>query len=221
MALPINVTKVMASASGTGPVTLIEIITPGGVVLYVSDQQIVANSVLTSSAAVTNLPWLASAATFQESKTTKTSTGKFTLQNLSGDTVMRDLSRIFSMTELTGSICFCRVWLPAAEAAIYSWLGKMREPEERGDTFACSLIGFDNWSMIKAPPFHVGETCGLDFGSVECGSTATTPCNQSYGTCSSIERMKSVIVQWNGAPLDYTQVVQPAQSVQMNNQRPF
>jgi hypothetical protein len=221
MTLPANVTAVMKASGGSAPINLIEILTRSGLSIFISDQQVVANSWLTGADAVTYLPWLVGVPEFHEYRSTKTSTASFNLQNISGNTVARDVATLFSANELTGATVFCRIWRTDAETALYSFLGKLASPEIDEQTLNCSANGFDNWSVIKAPPFRIGETCGLDFGSIECGSTSSTPCNQSYGTCSSIERMKSVIVQWDGAALDYTQVVQPAQTVQMNNQRPF
>jgi hypothetical protein len=222
MPLPLNVTKVMAGAGGAGPITLVEILARSGTALFISDQKIACNSWLNPAAGqVTYMPWLSSAVTIDEDRSCKSSTASFEMSNLAGDSVMRTLSRIASTTELAGALICVRIWLTASEVAIFTWLGKLKEPLDRGNTFSCDCMGFDNWSQIKAPPFHVGEICGLDFGSVNCGSTSSTPCNQNYGTCSSIERFQGVIIQWNGAALDYTQVAMPAQTVQMNNKRPF
>jgi hypothetical protein len=204
----------------TLPIVLIEILTRSGVALFISEQKTQAPTWLTTGFAVYQ-PWLSSAVRIKEYRSSQTSTANFDIQNLSGDTVMRDMARTFSMHELTGAIVSVRLWNVVEETEKKRFLGKMMEPADNGDTFACSLQGFDNWSMIKAPPFRIGETCGLDFGSVACGSTSSTPCNQSYGTCSAKERFQGVIIQWNGAPLDYKQIVQPAQSVQLNLQRPF
>ncbi len=218
-----NANAVMAGSGGASPIVLIEILTRSGFALFISEQQIVAPTWIVNTAGMiaTYQPWLASAFEATEYMTSQTSTASFGIQNLSGDSVMRDMARIFSVNELTGAMVSARLWNAAAELAIFSFLGKLTEPADNGDTFSCNLQGFDNWSAIKAPPLKIGETCGLDFGSIACGSTASTPCNQSYGTCTAKERFQGVVIPWNGAPLDYKQIVQPAQSVQMNNQRPF
>ena len=90
-------------------------------------------------------------------------------------------------------------------------------------TMDLSIEGFGNWSAITAPSLKIDVTCGLYFGSVACGSVASTPCQQSYGTCSSIERFQGVIVQWDsnvGLALP-TQISQPAPLVSINNGRAF
>jgi hypothetical protein len=200
---------------------LIEIVTRSGNLLAISEQKITATSMQTDVDAIEFKPWLIGAPVYHEYRSTQTDTAQCEVQNLSGDTIYRDVAKFFSANELTGALFLSRIWSVESESALYTFIGKMEEPEITDESLSLHANSIKNWSAVKAPPYHIGETCGLDFGSIACGSTATTPCNQSYGTCSAIERFQGVITQWNGSPINYTQISQPAQTVELNNKRPF
>jgi hypothetical protein len=64
----------------------------------------------------------------------------------------------------------------------------------------------------------------LFFGSAACGSTNPTPCQNTYGTCTSIERFAGVIIYWvDGAftVAPTTQIAQPPPVNVQNKARAF
>ena len=225
--LPAYVSRRIAASGGLAPLALVELQALSGNRYFWSDARVAAPSVLavyyppasgvipqgtnTATPMANFLPWLLKKPTFHLTRSTATATGSLTVQNLSGDTVRRDTALIFSQQEMTGALVFYRRWLADCEAATFQFQGNVDEAEiaADGDSMTLSLEGMCNWSKIDAPDMEIGVSCGLTFGSVECGSTSTTPCTNSYGTCSSIERYKGILVEWTGAQLDYTQYVQP------------
>ena len=113
---------------------------------------------------------------------------------------------------MTNALVYYRLWSIDCEYSLFDFQGNVDDAEVAadGDSMTLSLEGFCAWSKIKTPLFQIGVGCGLTFGSSQCGSTAATPCNNSYGTCSSTNRFNGIVLEWNGAQLDYTQTVQPA-----------
>ena len=216
--------KARLAASGSGAaVSLLEVLTVTNDYYAWSDSDIKAAGALpvpTLVAGVLTLvyqipyfkPWLLSAGPFKRSSNTTTSSGQVTVQNLSGDRVRRDISTIFSQKAIVGALVYFRVWLADAEFATYSFAGSVESAdiEADGSAMTLQLEGIANWAKIDAPYKDIGVSCPLSFGSVECGSTSGTPCDNSYGSCTSTERFQGFLSQWAGATLNTNQYVQPA-----------
>lgn len=211
----------MAASGGAAPIVLLEMQTISGQLLYVSEFGITANSLLSGAAAVNYNPWLIGTTRFTVYRSTTTYSASFELQNISGDSVFRDVSKFFSANELIGATVAMRIWRADSQTALFVFIGEMLDPEVTGMSMSCQASGFGNWSAIKAPPFQVGVSCPLYFGSVACGSTAAQPCQQSYGTCTSIERFMGSINQYSQNGPSLTQISQPAPAVTYNPQRKF
>ena len=211
----------MAASGGVAPIVLVEIQTISGKFLYISEAGTSANSVLSGAALVAYQPWLIGATKFTIYRSTTTYRAQFTIQNLSGDTVFRDMAKFFSANELTGALVCMRIWRGDSATAIFQFVGQMLDPLADEMSFECSVEGFGNWSAIKAPNYQISISCPLYFGGVACGSTAATPCQQSYGTCTSIERFAGSIEQWSGFGPSMTQNAQPAPLITFNPARKF
>ena len=208
---PAVVARLQASG-GSAPVSLFEVQTLSGNTYFWSEAAIAAPSLLAPAVPLTNfVPWLLDGTSFHGYKSTQTRTGRVQVQNLSGDSVRRDASLIFSRQEMVNALVAYRRWLTDCEYATYTFVGSVDDAqiEPDGSSMTLTLEGFTNWSKLAAPSAQTGVSCPLTFGSVECGSTAGTPCNNDYGTCSSIERFQGILVEWTGASLNPTQYVQP------------
>ena len=83
--------------------------------------------------------------------------------------------------------------------------------------------GFGSWSAVRAPAYQVDVCCPLTFGSAACGSLSPTPCNNTYGSCSSRQRFDGVVTVWTSDLLTVptAQIAQPAPSSAANLQRSF
>lgn len=168
--------------------------------------------------------WIMGAPRFTLTGTTQTNTGTIQVQNKSGNTVTRDAATAFSQQEFIGALVVYRLWRADSEAAIFTFIGNVSAVEIDDDTMTLTLEGFGNWSAILAPAVNIDPTCGLYFGSGECGSTSSTPCQNTYGTCTSIERFKGVIAAWDWASqaaITLVQIAQPPPVVVHNPARAF
>jgi hypothetical protein len=222
-ALLSGVTRPMASAGGCASNTLIEVRTVSGNTYFWSEQRGNWNSIIDGTDANLYLDWLVGVPTFSLYGSTQTSTGSFSVQNLSGNTVQRDVALAYARNEFIGAFVYIRIWRADAETAVFTFIGNIVDADIDEKTMDLSIEGFDNYSAIKAPGFSIDVACGLIFGGIACGSTATVPCQQSYGTCSSIERFQGIVVQWDYAdgiaPL--VSIAQPAPAVSFNPGRAF
>jgi hypothetical protein len=237
--LPIPTKKAMKASGGPAPVTLMEVLTIGNALYCWSDASIVAPSVLYSDAVAsgnpsstlphpmyiqrrggnpsgfaTYSPWILKPLVLTEYKTTQTSTFSVSVQNLTGDTVRRDVSRIMATQVLVGALVYFQIFKVSSATAIKTFLSKIDsvEVEAGGTQMTVSGIGFCAWSAIPAPREDLGVSCGNIFNSngsfYACGSVSSTPCTNSYGSCTSTNRFKGVVTEWLGAQQVYEQYAQ-------------
>lgn len=167
--------------------------------------------------------WLVGSQKFQLHGSTETDTANISVQNISGDTIKRDAARAFSEHELIGASVVYQLVDDASEVVLLLFKGYVSDAELNDQTLDLTIEGFANWSAVRAPAFSIGVSCGLFFGSAQCGSTASMPCNQTYGSCSSVERFQGVIVQWNSSNFNppANQISQPAPAAAYNPARTF
>jgi hypothetical protein len=147
-------------------------------------------------------------------KTVKASTATVSIENISGDTIRRTTGQIFAAEELVTALVFLRCFRIDSGFAIDSFMGNVADASiaADGDSLDLSIVGVDNWAQTPAPREQISSTCSSIFNSggafYACGSTSDTPCNNDYGTCSSLNRFKGVITEWIGSELPQTQVAQ-------------
>jgi len=169
------------------------------------------------------LDWLVKTQHFQLFGSTQTDTATLSVQNLSGNTVERDVALAYAKNEFIGAFVYYRLWRADAECAIFQFAGNVVDADIDEEVMELTLEGFGNYSAIRAPAYAIDVACPLFFGSIACGSTSPTPCQQSYGTCTSIERFAGALVQWDFSdgvtPL--VQIAQPPPVAAANLARPF
>jgi hypothetical protein len=213
-------TFVPLAASGlVAPVLLVEVLTASGAYYCWSEHKTTWPTVLQSGNSLF-LDYLTGEQRFQITGTTETDTATVTVQNISGNTVMRDVATAFSKAEFIGALVYCRLWKGDAQTSLFSFMGNVSNAEIDEQTMVLSIEGFGNWSAVPAPAYNIDVSCPLSFGSVACGSTSPIPCDLTYGNCSSIERFAGTIVEWI-TDQPNTQVAQPAPAVFYNPARAF
>jgi len=221
--LPRGVTGPMSASGGCAPVSLVEIRTLSGNTYFLSEQRGIWNSIINGTTENEYQDWLVGQQQFHETGTTATDTASLSIQNLSGNTVERDMALAYAKNEFVGAFVYYRLWRADAETAIFTFTGNVTDADIDENVMDLSVEGFGNYSAVKVPSYDIDVSCPLFFGSEACGSTSPTPCNQSYGDCSSIERFAGIVVQWNfsnsSAPL--VQIAQPAPAVSYNPARAF
>ncbi|QHN04432.1 hypothetical protein FTO74_14445 [Granulicella sp. WH15] len=233
--LPIPAKAVMQANGGSPPVCLLEVLTISNNLYFWSDGSPKVVAVLNTyplpgsgDGGILTLPpvqfqpWITTPPVFRTYKSTQTATATITIQNVSGDSIRRDAALSFSKDEFSSALIYFRLWREDCELSEFSFQGNVDEIDidADGDSMTLTVEGFCNWSKITAPNRQIGVSCTLRFGTVNCGSTSAIPCDNSYGTCSSIERFDGIVLEWNGAALDYTQYAQAAPTRVFNGRNP-
>jgi hypothetical protein len=190
-------TFVPLAASGlVAPRTLVEVQTAAGDLYLWSEHKGLYPSAINGGGIAQYLDWLVGQQKFTLFGTTQTDTATISVQNISGNTVQRDIAMAFSRVEFIGAFVYARIW--------------------RGDSMAALLT----YSAVRAPAYDIDKSCPLLFGSVACGSTSPTPCDQSYGGCLSINRFAGAVTQWDDE-CSNVEMAQPAPAVFYNTGRAF
>ncbi len=158
-------------------------------------------------------PWLTRPPAWGFTGTLATATSDASFQNVSGDTVNRSHSLLFSTSDMWGALFIYRLWLAAAETALITVIGKVDDATVDGDELDLTLSDIGNWSQIKAPDCTIDVSCGNIFGSPQCGSVSPTPCQNSYGSCTQINRFKGVVTQWSDSVVSIANASGVAQPV--------
>jgi hypothetical protein len=166
------------------------------------------------------LDWLAAPPVFRIYGSTQTDTATIVIQNISGNTVERDAMKAFVETELDGALVVARLWRGDAEQQLLRFIGNVSGVHVTETQVEISVEGSGNWSAITVPSYDIDPSCPLTFASKACASTSPTPCDQTYGTCSSINRFAGVLTGWIEETPD-VQIAQPAPNVIFNPRRPF
>lgn len=215
-------TFIPLAASGlVAPVLLVELLTASGTFYCWSEHKTNWPSVIQGGGSYQFLDYLIPGAQhFNLTGTTETDTATIAVQNISGNTVTRDTASAFSESEFIGALVYCRIWDGASQTSLFEFMGNVDMAEISETSMTLNIEGFGNWSAVPAPAYNIDVSCPLSFGSVACGSTSPTPCDLTYGNCSSIERFAGTIVEWD-TDQPNVQIAQPAPNFFYNAKRAF
>jgi hypothetical protein len=214
-------TFVPLAASGlVAPRTLVEVQTAAGDLYLWSEHKGLYPSAINGGGIAQYLDWLVGQQKFTLFGTTQTDTATISVQNISGNTVQRDIAMAFSRVEFIGAFVYARIWRGDSMAALLTFAGNVSEAEVDEQQMQLSVEGFGNYSAVRAPAYDIDKSCPLLFGSVACGSTSPTPCDQSYGGCLSINRFAGAVTQWDDE-CSNVEMAQPAPAVFYNTGRAF
>jgi hypothetical protein len=207
------------SRTGVAPACLLDIQTMDGDIYYIADRAIsFVPAVITPDGnplLAQYLPWLMTAPTFRFYRSTQTDTGTIQLQNISGDTVTRDFSRLARHSALEGAIFVFRWWQAGGEFAWREVHGMLSVVSISGTsaqlTATQTLAGNDD-----TPAEFYSENCQLVWKEKRCGATGSTECMYSYQTCQVPERYMGVLNTYEKA---YDESVAPIITQTVNRRR--
>lgn len=128
-------------------------------------------------------PWLLSVPQYQFHRSLQTDVGSFVVQNLSGDTLSRDVEKILRRSAIEGSQFVWTLWQPDALAAWFSVHGTLTVDPVGVDTLTLKGSQLLNPSQDDTPLEAYGESCQLQWAGPRCGSTESTECDYSFQSC--------------------------------------
>ncbi|QNI34540.1 hypothetical protein H7849_11955 [Alloacidobacterium dinghuense] len=163
-------------------------------------------------------PWLLSVPSFAFHRSLQTDTGSFVVQNISGDTLSRDMEKIIRASALEGALFVYRLWQPDAEAAWLEVHGTLSVEPVGVDTVTLRGSQLINPSQDDTPLENYSETCQIQWAGRRCGSTQPTECSYSYQTCQVLER---IMVVMNDYEKNYGEALANTAQQVINRRRRF
>jgi phage-related protein len=201
---PIELVQIMSAHGGSAPVCLLDVVTTDGTSYHWANVEIDVTPVYTGThpswlAGLANppanydthyFPWLLSASGFQESRAMQSTTATIEIQNVSGNTIQRDLAGLLTARTFEGALFAFREWNLVAQSAEYEQHGRLTVT---GGTEMQCPFGANplfNPNDYDGNPYDYSETCQWRFGSPQCGATQAngdpnyaSACDNTYQTC--------------------------------------
>jgi hypothetical protein len=154
------------------PVILVDIQTLDGTQYFWSDYE---GSYPTKFTGATQFysGWIKSGCNFTCTRDMTSNAGDMLLQNLSGNTIDRDVAGALKNHEFEGAYAVTRLWIPLLDVAIREFHCSLTEQNPKEDEAGFrELQLFDPTQYVIAGDVEV-ETCTFRFKSAQCGSTGT------------------------------------------------
>jgi hypothetical protein len=170
------------------PIVLLDIVTIDGTQYYWSDYEGIYPTRATGLSQFYN-GWIKSGCNFTCTRDTTSNAGDLTLQNLSGNTIDRDVAKALKGHEFEGAYAITRLWLPLLDASIHEFHCSLSEQNPKEDEVAMrELQLFDPTQYVIAGDVEV-EQCTFRFKSLQCGSTGSaTGCPKRFIDCKDASR---------------------------------
>jgi phage-related protein len=117
--------------------------------------------------------WIKSGCNFTCTRDMTSNAGDLLLQNLSGNTIDRDVAAALKNHEFEGAYAVTRLWIPLLDVAVREFHCSLSEQNPKEDEAGFRELGlFDPTQYVLAGDVQV-ETCTLRYKSLQCGSTGT------------------------------------------------
>jgi hypothetical protein len=205
--------QIMAARSGPAPVLLLDVMALDGTSYHWGNKEIDVAPVYPETlpgtppaawlAGLANppadydthyFPWLLSVTGFNQTSAQQAVTASIEVQNISGNTLQRDLMGLLSARTFEGALFAFREWNLVKQEAEFEQHGRLTvvTTSELICTFGANLLF--NPNDYDGQPYAYSETCQWRFGSPQCGSTAgndsnfANPCDNTYTTCHQLNR---------------------------------
>jgi len=154
------------------------------------------------------LPWVLAAGPFRQSKSMRADAGELVVQNLSGNTIGRDVAAALKAKEFEGALCVARSWNVRSAAAEFEFHGYLLNPRADAAEVRFRLRQLFDPNQYDVPDLAVSEHCTWRYKSKQCGSTSSeAACDFTFAACvvrAATERFNGVI-----NPPPQTQFAQP------------
>jgi phage-related protein len=154
------------------PIILLDIQTLDGTQYFWSDYEGTYPTKFTGANQFYN-GWIKQGCNFTRTRDMTSNAGDLLLQNLSGNTIDRDVALALKSHEFEGAYAVTRLWVPLLDAAIDEFHCSLTEQNPKEDEAgARELQLFDPAQYVVADDVQV-ELCTWRFKSVQCGSTGS------------------------------------------------
>lgn len=134
--------------------------------------------------------WIKSGCKFTCTKDMSSNEGDLLLQNISGNTIDRDVAAALKNHEFEGAYAVTRLWITLLDAAIREFHCSLTEQNTKEDE-----VGFREPQLFDPTQYVIAgdvqaETCTFRFKSAQCGSTGTAvSCPKRLVDCQDATRL--------------------------------
>jgi hypothetical protein len=186
---PAGTEAFLARQGGFMPILLLDIQTLDGTQYFWSDYEGTFPAKMVGGNQFYN-GWVKSGCNFTRTRDMTANAGDLLLQNLSGNTIDRDVAAAIKNHEFEGAYVITRIWVPLLDVAIDEFHCSLTEQNPKEDEAgARELQLFDPSQYVVAGDVQV-ETCTFRFKSAQCGSTGSaTACPKRFIDCQDATRL--------------------------------
>src|SRR3954465_2942735 len=179
----------LGKQSGFADIALLDIQTVDGTQYFWTDNDYAQYPTKLTGANVAYSPWLKSVGPITISRDFTTDAGDIVVQNLSGNTIARDVSLALTNHEFEGALAILRLWLPPVNAAMLEFHGYLSEQKPGEEEASFSLLQLDDVAQFSVSEEVISEMCRWRFKSAQCGSTGSaTICKKRFPDCADATR---------------------------------
>ena len=174
----------LANQGQIAPILLVDIQTLDGTNYFWSDYEGAYPSIITGASQY-YYPWIKHGAAFQLARDLTTDAGDVMVQNISGNTIDRDVAAALKNHEFEGALFIARIWQPLLDQALMEFHGYASEQNPTEDECSFRWLQLFDASLYDVCGDIIGELCRWRFKSAQCGSTGSaTTCTKLFSQCS-------------------------------------
>lgn len=127
--------------------------------------------------------WIKQAQSFSVARDLTSSAGDLVVQNLSGNTISRDVDTALQH-EFEGALCIVRIWLPLFDASLTEFHGYLTEQNPTQDECSFRHLQIFDPAQYDVCDEIISELCPFRYKSAQCGSTGSAiTCDFTFPTC--------------------------------------
>jgi phage-related protein len=203
-----NITAAMITElnrqGGFGMITLLDVLTVDGTAYYFSEIEGIYPAKI-GGGNQTYLPWLKSCGPFRRTRDGRTDAGDIVLQNLSGNTIEREVQKTVGIHEYEGAFAVVRFWNLLLQDIADEFHGTLTEQIAPEDEVSFRMVQLIDAAQYDTAPQIIADRCQLRYKGTECGSAgAAVACNKLFPTCidanhAASERFRGVLTVTPGA----------------------
>jgi hypothetical protein len=206
----------MSAHSGVAPLCLLDVVRTNGDSFHWANAKLTAPSIyggnvpawaatLVSPPASWDtfyFPWLLNASGIHLYRSQQADVANFLVQNISGNSLQRDVAGQLLAASFEGALFAFRVWPQKAQTPEFEMHGRLTVSMAGEQTCQFATTPLYDTSTTDGNPYEVSETCQWNYGEPGCGDTTANPCANSYPTCRQSARFFGVLntFQVNLAP---------------------
>jgi hypothetical protein len=147
-------------------------------------------------------PWIKTAGPFRLSRSLRADAGDLVVQNLSGNTLERDVALAIKGNEFGGALSIVRFWRLLTQEAIFEFHGFLTKPRTTPTEAQVRVVQLFDTNISKMPPDTYTEGCtwhGRFKVDPRCGSGGSaTSCPGDFASCKDATR--AATEHFNGVP---------------------